>query len=798
MKAIEIILCCAVMAIASKTVVTVKTSGTYTSLQAAVTGVGAMTSDTAIISIDTVIAGGDGGVTFNTFPQGKVLICTTTAACRHAGEFSTSKYYIATTAANGWENDAGYLKLVLQGIQFRVACNADWDEKYGVRLAVAGTGTQFEISQCIFDGVCNTNGNKFSGVGCVGYDPIDTVKIQSCGFYASGKGGSVVDGVQENGTPSKVFVYNCTFNGFTIGVSRAGSGTVVAKNCGFISCTDDFVGTVTATTCSETTPTLQSGKKYLLDPADVTWLGQGTSLASDAGKINTLDIKGSTITTWPIGADYESATPPCVPTKSGSTWTACDATHDGVQAAIDSAAHGDTVAIPADTAVWKAYVSITKGITLRGAGTTTSIIDSGTTNTFRVTGDASHFWRISHLKITANAEDNMIIAGGIYKGWVIDSCTFTNLRATSEIHAVVVGNYEKADSVLTYGLVHHCTLENCGFVAYQGYGHKAWRDPLALGTYNATYIEDCTISQDLVASQFMDANHGGRFVVRYNTIRNAACDNHSLQNPFPPSDFGRAGRAFEVYKNTFSANGGAAVYDAIWMRGGTGVIFNNTVTNVTGDAYNYAVILDNVRSAEEKGTPLLSCDGTNSLDGNADSTGWPCLDQIGRSTDNGGTRLPQDSTPTYIWSNTMDGDTVGAYIANGCGNWIKKNRDYFETAPTTYYAYTYPHPLTGTSKSMAATSLSGDTIKGAGFGATQKNGFVKLGTSSKTIASWSATKIVFDTAGISSGTYKIFIRNNDFQVDSSLTYTKASENVSWKVKKPRPWWKPIIGLKKIF
>ena len=95
------------------------------------------------------------------------------------------------------------------------------------------------------------------------------------------------------------------------------------------------------------------------------------------------------------------------------------------------------------------------------------------------------------------------------------------------------------------------------------------------------------------------------------------------------------------------------------------------------------------------------CNGLSKLDGNLDATGYPCLDQIGRTSDMNGDGI-QDSAPLYEWNNTLNGaDTdITIHRFGNCNNpsvadHIKENRDYYnDTKKPGYSPYTYPHPLT--------------------------------------------------------------------------------------------------------
>ena len=88
---------------------------------------------------------------------------------------------------------------------------------------------------------------------------------------------------------------------------------------------------------------------------------------------------------------------------------------------------------------------------------------------------------------------------------------------------------------------------------------------------------------------------------------------HSIQQT------NRACRKWEIYENTI-AQVNYPVYRSMFIRGGTGVVFNNTVTGAFGER---TIALDNSRSATSAGTVFNVCDGHQLWDGNADTTGWP-------------------------------------------------------------------------------------------------------------------------------------------------------------------------------
>ncbi len=87
----------------------------------------------------------------------------------------------------------------------------------------------------------------------------------------------------------------------------------------------------------------------------------------------------------------------------------------------------------------------------------------------------------------------------------------------------------------------------------------------------------------------------------------------------------------------------------------------------------------------------------SAYDGNEEPDGYPCYDQIGRSTDSGpGT--PQAQEPLYAWNNTLNGAKADVTVHWGCSDvavHIQENRDFYNDTPRPGYTpYPYPHPLT--------------------------------------------------------------------------------------------------------
>jgi hypothetical protein len=388
--------------------------------------------------------------------------------------------------------------------------------------------------------------------------------------------------------------------------------------------------------------------------------------------------------------------PPPPPPPAGSvTAASCSTAH--VQEAVNSVSNGGTVLVPAGSCAWTSGVYISgKNITVKGAGKTSTLI-SMTGNgqqAFSLTATAT---RITGFGFTSTGDNGFVAASG--EGFRVDHNRLTN----SDLRVVYL--------VSTYGLwvtgvIDHNEFSNAG-VLRQGDGAgppialASWQIPSSIGNPDqrgVIYVEDNTFTfpTSFPNAVALESNYGGRWVFRFNTVTNGDVGAHSLSGPNQ-----RGTRSWEIYGNTF--NLGTFIH-AMFLRGGTGVVFNNAVTSNAPNNVNLAS-LDNERSFQSNfPTPAGPCNGTSSWDVNTTGQkGWPCRDQIGRGTDGAGTfPQPQASEPAYFWNNTINGVQKGPAIVN-CSNNNKTgdscadiviNRDFFSgMARPGYTPYTYPHPI---------------------------------------------------------------------------------------------------------
>lgn len=367
-----------------------------------------------------------------------------------------------------------------------------------------------------------------------------------------------------------------------------------------------------------------------------------------------------------------------------ATINASSCSQSAVQSAINSASAGDTVTVPTGNCSWSNF-TLTKKITLQGAGIGATVI----------TGDVafgSSGSRVTGFTFTGNPA---FTSNGY--GFRLDH---NKIQSSTWQDVLKVRDYAPIISQMPHGLVDHnqfingrVNMEGTPYIFSDDNGRNQnilWALPFNFGGPNTVYIEDNTFELTYAGNfNAIDANYGGSFVARYNTLYDGLfIETHSSQE-----GGNRSGKSFEVYgniidlRNNLSVTGGYSYR----MRGGTGFMFYN---RHIGNWGNPGIPLDNVRSYASAGFGGGLCNGSSPWDGNQNSSGWPCRDQIGRGPDNPQWTLSpvktyaQPSVPAYFWANKNSG--IGEwppFVISWSANHIQANRDY----------YAYISPFNGTS-----------------------------------------------------------------------------------------------------
>ena len=115
-------------------------------------------------------------------------------------------------------------------------------------------------------------------------------------------------------------------------------------------------------------------------------------------------------------------------------------------------------------------------------------------------------------------------------------------------------------------------------------GNGSWGSPAQLGTSLAVYNTFSHVPASYFYSA-IDATAGARFVFRYNRMFNTGIMTHGTGT----SGILRSVSTYEIYGNDIRHT--ANWYAAIYLRGGTGVVWNNTFSG-----YNASIRLANYRS----------------------------------------------------------------------------------------------------------------------------------------------------------------------------------------------------------
>ncbi len=358
-----------------------------------------------------------------------------------------------------------------------------------------------------------------------------------------------------------------------------------------------------------------------------------------------------------------------------ATRNAASCSQTDVQSAINSAANGDLVTVPSGSCTWNS-LSISKGIHVSGAGASQSIITltgSGTlspvaTVSIEISGfrflrtQASRAWTVhgsvTNKPVLFHDNDVRVTNNGEFFRWEVNNGVIFKNTFTCTWDESVLQHKNDADTL-------------------------SWTTVDTLGSRDTNgdknlYVEDNTWNN--CTNQGMDFDDSSRSVVRYNVFNNSSWNSHG----FATSPIGN--RHFEIYGNQFNQQDPSVNQNwQIWIRGGTGVIFNNYIQDLNGVMWgNKPEIQLSVRAAS---------DGGGQYPGGCCTT-YPCIRQLGQNY----SASSQFTDPIYIWNNTggyaVTPDQEWGTCGGAASKFMQSGRDYVMAAPRPGYTpYTYPHPL---------------------------------------------------------------------------------------------------------
>ncbi len=376
----------------------------------------------------------------------------------------------------------------------------------------------------------------------------------------------------------------------------------------------------TASTDPDNTPAQISYKVFQNGSATpIATTTAGTTTYSDTG------LTASTLYTYTVQAqdpalNTSAQSAPTSATTQASTpgvITASNCTAVAVQAAIDVAVSGNTVVIPAGTCTWTSSISISKGITLQGAGQDTTVITASNTDLITVTGNGTAF-RMTGIGFNGSNLFGAIMIDGSFSTFRMDHLKFTNLTN----RAVIIGYNNSATAIPpVYGLLDNITYVGSAcnpFVLHYGKDVDAWTQNDNWGSNQAMYLEDSTFTWNVASSNagcdVWDQEHGARAVIRHNTITNGGIWGHDTGS----TQQSRGLRIKELYSNKFvcSQSGGApdCGYSPMDFRGGSYLTYDNTIPIYTGlgpAGWEYANSTELWRVVGTQGTPPGTSDPWN-------------------------------------------------------------------------------------------------------------------------------------------------------------------------------------------
>jgi hypothetical protein len=379
-----------------------------------------------------------------------------------------------------------------------------------------------------------------------------------------------------------------------------------------------------------------------------------------------------------------------------------------VQRLHNSAQNGDTITLPAGNFNWERQISITKAITLQGAGAgvtnITSTCKAGQAVGIRCVPGRTTVIRDFSVGSFAATNCFFLVTGSGVRQFRFTGLSFYSAPGRYTIWISYPGDTNKGEG--PYGLIHNCTWSEGASGVFIRDNPKAtpnsWNRPMTLGTEQATYVEDCTfsaVSRFPNANVAMDGDNGCRVVFRHNRLQDYCFGTHGADS----SGLTNSALQHEVMHNTFTVTDQVGQDFAIQLRGGTAVVFDNTLNRQGNGEYNALLKLSYFRASAGGG-------------GVCKQDRYYPQDYVGTMQPGSGYRVPgQDpnfpnepwgSVPVYVWNNHLNAPVRFGQVATGldanAASFMKEGRDYFVgTGKPGYSEFAYPHTLQTGSPSSA-------------------------------------------------------------------------------------------------
>ena len=140
---------------------------------------------------------------------------------------------------------------------------------------------------------------------------------------------------------------------------------------------------------------------------------------------------------------------------------------------------------------------------------------------------------------------------------------------------------------------------------------------------------------------------------------------------------------------------------------------------------------------------------------------------------NGYVKFGTTSAASYaIWNDSTIQVTTPAHVSGAVDVIVKNDSTMYDTSVSGFTYYCQPVITSQYRTTCDTTGGCIDTIKGTGFGSPQGDGFVKYGTTSASITSWSDIKIICTVPAHARGAVNVIVQSSDDVSDTgTLTYT---------------------------
>lgn len=402
--------------------------------------------------------------------------------------------------------------------------------------------------------------------------------------------------------------------------------------------------------------------------------------------------------------------------------TVANPTAAQVQTALNSInLDGTTLSVPISTVTWTSAPTYTQthSLVLQGQSTTSGTCIPGGTCTatdntnITLTGSSSggfiiHTIAGKSLRVTGFSFTNPATGSAANGAIQIDGASTAVRFDHNHVNDLVGGDHmfqvDAINGVWDHNVLDSTNQANTFMFQTTNNGpnnnaNDIWTQPEQFGSSNYVFVESNLIQN--VAFAF-DCDFGGRITFRYNIVGT----NTRLQSHGVGSGAQRRGcRAMETYENSFvfsaspNTDSFAFVQD---FESGTGMWWGNTITAFS-TFLREDVVRTNTTTYTQTPTPngwgyCGTTLGPSSWDGNINSTGYPCLDQIGRGQGDQltNTNFPsivnnttgtiawphQALVPVYVWGNTLNTNSFAPnHLWQNFDTVSTENQDYYLQLP---------------------------------------------------------------------------------------------------------------------